>query len=75
MKQRDINEMEWRNPANWSWRGPLGLYSSKRDTRLVVPKAMPAMGVTFNFAHPGCNYALIAIAALPVVFALSYYLF
>jgi hypothetical protein len=36
---------------------------------------MPAMGVTFNFAHPGCNYALIAIAALPVVFALSYYLF
>ena len=71
MKQDDINEMEWRNPANWTWRGPLGLYASKRDTRLIVPKATPQMGFTLNFAHPGYTYVLIAIAALPLVFVLA----
>lgn len=70
MNQDDINEMEWRNPANWTWRGPLGLYASKRDTRLIVPKAAPMMGWTLNFAHPGLTYALLAIGALPLVFAL-----
>jgi uncharacterized membrane protein len=71
MKQDDINDMEWRNPANWTWRGPLGLYASKRDTRLIVPKATPWMGFTLNFAHPGCTVVLIAIAALPLVFVLA----
>jgi uncharacterized membrane protein len=54
-----------------TWRGPLGLYSSKRDTRLIVPKATPQMGFTLNFAHPGCTYALIAITALPLVLVLA----
>jgi uncharacterized membrane protein len=75
MKQEDINELEWRNPSNWTWRGPLGLYSSKRDTRLVAPKAMPVMGLTVNFAHPGCTYALVAIAISPFIFALVQYAF
>lgn len=75
MKQDDINEAEWRNPANWSWRGPLGLYSSKRDTRLMVPKVTPGMGWTLNFAHPGCGYVLIAIVLLPAVFAAANYFF
>lgn len=66
MKQDDINEAEWRDPANWSWRGPLGIYSSKRDTRLLVPKASPAMGWTLNFAHPARIYVLGAIGFLPV---------
>jgi uncharacterized membrane protein len=71
MKQDDINEMEWRNPANWTWRAPLGLYSSKRDTRLIVPKATPMMGWTLNFAHPGLILALVALAALPLLLALA----
>lgn len=71
MKQDDLNEMEWRNPSNWTWRGPLGLYASKRDTRLIVPKATPLMGWTLNFAHPGWIYVLAAIALVPVVFALA----
>lgn len=68
MKQDDINDMEWRNPANWTWRGPLGLYASKRDTRLIVPKAAPMMGWTLNFSHPGWIYVVAAIAVLPLVF-------
>ncbi len=75
MNQDDINEMEWRNLGNWSWRGPLGLYSSKRDTRLVVPKAVPYMGLTLNFAHPGCSYALVALCVLPFIFAVAQYAF
>ena len=75
MKQDDINDMEWRNPANWTWRGPLGLYASKRDTRLMVPKATPMMGLTLNFGHPGWKRALVVIAALPLLLALALALF
>jgi len=75
MKQDDLNEMEWRNPANWSWRGPLGVYSSKRDTRLLVPKATPMMGWTLNFGHPGWIRLLAALAVLPVVLAVVQRLF
>jgi len=75
MKQDDINEIEWRNPANWTWRGPLGLYASKRDTRLLVPKAMPMMGWTLNFGHPGWTGILIALAALALVLAVAQHLF
>ena len=70
MKQDDINEFEWRDPANWTWRGPLGLYSSKRDTRLIVPKTIRQMGWTVNFAHPGITRFLIAIALAPLLFLL-----
>ena len=75
MKQDDINEAEWRNPANWSWRGPLGLYASKRDTRLLVPKATPAMGWTLNCAHPACTCVMLGIAVLPLVFVVAARLF
>jgi uncharacterized membrane protein len=71
MKQHDINEAEWRNPANWSWRGPLGMYGSRRDSRVLVPKANPGMGLTLNCAHRRINWALAAIAALPVIFLLA----
>jgi uncharacterized membrane protein len=69
MRQDDINDIEWRNPANWTWRGPLGLYSSGRDTRLLVPKAVPALGWTLNFAHRAYGRVLLALALAPLVFA------
>lgn len=70
MKQDDINDTQWRDPANWTWRGPLGLYASKADTRLIVPKATPMTGWTLNFGHPGGIYAVLALAVLPLAFAL-----
>ena len=75
MKQDDINEIEWRNPANWTWRGPLGLYASKRDTRLLVPKATLMMGWTLNFGHPGWAGVLVALAAMTLVLAVAQRLF
>lgn len=74
MSQDDINEAEWRNPANWSWRDTLGLYASKRDTRLLVPKANPAMGITVNFGHPGWAWTIVAVMLLPVVLTFAMHL-
>jgi uncharacterized membrane protein len=74
MNQDDINEAEWRNPANWRWPGPMGLYASRHDTRLIVPKFVPAMGITVNFGHRGCAWFLIAITLLPVVLTLAMHL-
>lgn len=71
MKQDDINEIEWRDPRNWTWRGPLGLYASARDSRLLVPKSTPWLGLTLNFGHRGWTPAIVAIAALPLLFALA----
>ena len=42
----------WNNPANWSHRGMLGLYFSKQDTRVWVPKANAVFGWTLNLARP-----------------------
>lgn len=71
MKQDDINDAEWRNPANWSGRGLIGIYGSRRDMRLFVPKAHPMMGITLNCAHPALNWALAALVALPIVLLLA----
>ena len=51
MTQREIDDAEWRNPANWHG-GLLGIYYSKRDSRSFVPKRHPIMGITINFARP-----------------------
>ena len=74
MKQDDINDMEWRNPANWSGRGPLALYSSKRDTRFLVPKAAPGLGLTLNCGHPACVQVMIGAVVIPLVLAAAIYL-
>ena len=42
--QQKINEMEWKNPDNWTT-----IYFSKKDTRVWVPKKNPNHGVTVNF--------------------------
>ena len=60
MDQDDINDREWRDPANWT--GPiLRRYASERDTRLWVPKSNPALGWTLNFAHPKSMYWLVGL--------------
>lgn len=44
MNQQELNDAEWANPSNWS----AGLYFSKRDSRVWVPKSTPWMGWTLN---------------------------
>lgn len=52
--QREINQREWENLANWT-SGPkwLLMYISHKDSRTWVPKRIPWMGSTINIAKPG----------------------
>ena len=47
MNQDEINEAEWNNPDNWSG----GLYFSKKDSRVWVPKPIRSMGWTINLGQ------------------------
>jgi uncharacterized membrane protein len=47
MSQEEINEAEWNNPDNWS----KGLYFSKKDNRVWVPKQIRSLGWTVNLGQ------------------------
>ena len=51
MYQQEINQSEWFKQENWLNPNFLGIYASKQDSRLIVPKRIPAMGWTVNFGH------------------------
>jgi uncharacterized membrane protein len=51
MDQRSINSAEWENPRNWTGSKWVSIYRSRQDTRLWVPKQIPALGWTINFGH------------------------
>jgi uncharacterized membrane protein len=68
MKQDRINQREWENPANWS-DTLVGVYFSKRDTRIWVPKRVPSFGWTLNLGHPAGAWFLVALLALPPLLA------
>lgn len=64
MNQREINDAEWANPDNWS----MGLYFSKRDQRVWVPKSVPALGWTLNLgARAGASWMIALMVGLPVL--------
>jgi uncharacterized membrane protein len=44
-----------------------GLYFSKRDSRLWVPKRLPYLGWTINLGHPGFVWAFAALALLLIL--------
>jgi len=71
MHDRKMADQEWRNPDNWSRRGLFGLYFSKRDPRLFVPKAAPSAGWTLNLARPAAVWILKALITLPVLLAVG----
>ena len=50
MNQKKINEMEWKNPENWSSASWVSFYFCKKDSRTWVPKKIPCMGWTLNLA-------------------------
>ena len=61
MTQEDINQSEWSKPQNWSGPKLFGIYSSKADKRLWVPKRIPSWGWTINVGHPGGLALLVGI--------------
>jgi uncharacterized membrane protein len=66
MTQDEVNRTEWENPDNWS--DPVvGVYFSKRDSRVWVPKRVPAFGWTLNLGRPQAAWWLVGIILAPVV--------
>ncbi|GHA00292.1 hypothetical protein GCM10008090_06260 [Arenicella chitinivorans] len=70
MAESEINQQEWQDERNWvTW---FGIYSSRRDSRLWVPKRMPALGWTINFGHPRgplLFWCILGVLALLVLLA------
>lgn len=66
--QDEVNREEWANPANWS-DAIVGLYFSKRDTRVWVPKRRPGLGWTLNLGHPAGAWWLVGLITLPPLVA------
>ena len=67
MSIKTLNQNEWHKPDNWSRMGLFGIYFSKADTRVLVPKATPALGWTLNFGHRYSVLSLAALIMLPVM--------
>jgi uncharacterized membrane protein len=68
MTQDEINQAEWENPANWS-DTIVGIYFSKRDTRVWVPKRIPSWGWTLNLGHASSAWWLVGLLATPALLA------
>ncbi len=61
--KKNESELKRKNSSNWKFI----FYSNKKDYRIIVPKANPAMGWTFNFASP-YTYVIIILIILILVF-------
>ena len=69
MNQSEINEAEWKNPANWTggskW---LCVYFSQKDSRTWVPKRIPWMGSTLNLGkRSGVAWFIAFLLGIPVI--------
>ncbi len=66
MRSDEIDRAEWESPDNW-WGGAFGVYVSRRDSRVWVPKRSPALGGTLNFGRPASWLWLAALLAIPAL--------
>jgi uncharacterized membrane protein len=62
--QDKINNSEWQDPDNWGEPKYWGLYFSKEDSRIKVPKRNPSMGWTINVGHRSAPFWLFGIFGL-----------
>ena len=68
MTQDQINRTEWDNLENWS-HPTFGIYFSKRDSRVWVPKRVPSFGWTINLGHPAGMWWLVGLITVPALIA------
>lgn len=54
-------------PSNWKWNI---FYFNSNDKRVLVPKRIPILGWTLNFANPYSGLILIAIFAFAILVAI-----
>ena len=76
-RQAEIDEAEWRNPANWHG-GWFGIYFSRKDSRGWVPKKgqdPQGIGATVNFAKPAGVLTFLLMLVPPFAVLLLYLIF
>jgi uncharacterized membrane protein len=71
MNTSQSNVIEWNDAKNWSRMGMFGVYFSKTDTRVFVPKATPIFGWTLNLGHRNAVLTLTFTILAPIVVALA----
>jgi uncharacterized membrane protein len=71
MDLQTSNELEWQSEQNWLNPKLLGIYASRRDTRLIVPKRSPGFGWTINFGHRYGPAVVFGAVALSLLFAVA----
>ncbi len=62
MTNDETNQREWNDLKNWS----CGIYRSRTDTRMMVPKRW-GFGWTVNFGNRNGVILFVALLALPLV--------
>ena len=62
--QDEINHSEWQKSDNWGEPKYWGIYFSKKDSRINVPKRNPSMGWTINFGHRSAPFWLLGFFGL-----------
>ncbi len=62
--EKEIFDSMRRNPK--SWKGYF-FYLNGNDSRIFVPKRIPGMGWTLNFANPYSYLILLAIIMIPII--------
>lgn len=65
----EFTKYQWSNdPDNWIW----GIfYFNKQDNRILLPKRIPILGWTLNFAHP-VSVIVFGILILSIMLAVFY---
>jgi len=66
LNQDELNQSEWNNLDNWS----LGIYRSRKDTRIWVPKRR-GIGWTINLGRKGGIVWMVALILMPVLIAVA----
>ena len=71
MNIKTLNKNQWYDPNNWARKGLFGIYFSKTDTRIWVPKATPVFGWTLNFGHRHSVLWLLSIIGIALLTAMA----
>jgi uncharacterized membrane protein len=66
--ESELNDSKSRNQSNWKG----FIYVNKEDQRLIVPKRIPTMGWTLNFANPYSYVILLAIIMIPIIITILF---
>lgn len=67
--EKEIFDSMRKNPRSWK---STFFYMNGNDSRLFVPKRIPSMGWTLNFANPYSYLVLLVIIMIPIIISILF---